>query len=550
MPGFPQTNHAFDVLITEVMFDPVPAVGMGGYEYIELYNAGEDTVNLANWIWQVGSKSSMLTEYKLSPGACVLLLPPNIIPKQEIKFLNLNKWQILSNSGQYLALKEPDGMLIHFMEYSPGLYIDALKRDGGWSLDMICRTYPCSPSSWKPSLNPLGGTPGYLVANDCYDVDEEVRPLRCGYLDSLHGFLYLSNYLKPDTGIEELVFESAEVLINEWEFYNDRTNCVLFTISDPFLSESIIKLDISGVAESCGGQEIFPSSVSWTHPVQPDSSDILISEILFNPGSDGIEFIELYNDSGKPVDASKLIIATINEDGTVKNFSRSGDRSELFFPEEYLIVSTDRNWMQRIYPDMPLKNHSSRKDLPAFVNSGGRIRLLNSDQLLLDEIQYDPDWHNQRIEDHSGVSLERLSFSVSGKLRDNWFSSASPNDFATPGYENSQIACDTIIKDHAIWLQNSVFSPDQDGVEDMAIVHFIMNQIGFSGQLEVRNPAGLLIREIQNWNLLPARGQFYWDGLDGDSRLVDSGLYILLFNFRHPDGSGGRWKKAVAVRNY
>lgn len=551
VPGFSQSYQAFEVIITEVMFDPVPIVGMGGYEYIELHNSGGDTVNLVDWIWQVGNKSVILSDYSLNPGSCVLLLPPDIRPDQEVNYLNLNKWPVLSNSGQYLVLKDHHGRLIHFMEYSPGLYPDALKRDGGWSLNLICRAYPCSQSSWKPSRDLPGGTPGFLVAEECHNVtNQKVKPLRCGYLDSLHGFLYLSHYLRPDTRTDELIFSSSVARINGWEFVDDRTNCILFTVSVPVIPEEIVKWLISGEAESCGGQQIDSNSVRWTNPEQPDSSDILVSEILFNPGSEGIEFIELYNASDSSVDAGNLIIATINDDGTVKDFSFGRKHSYLFFPGEYIVFSNDQSWMYRIYPDMPIENHCLRKDLPAFINSGGTIRVLNSDQIVLDEIRYEPDWHNKQIADQKGVSLERLSFSVSGLERDNWFSSASLSGFATPGYENSQFIGDTSTETHSIYLQNSVFSPDLDGINDLAIIHFRMNQIGFSGQIEVRNHAGLLIREIQSWNLLPVQGQFFWDGIDNDGRTVDSGLYILLFNYRHPDGSGGRWKKAVAVRNY
>ncbi|MCK5821166.1 MAG: lamin tail domain-containing protein [Bacteroidales bacterium] len=551
MPGLSQTHEAFEIVISEVMFDPLPAVGMGGYEYIELFNQGEDTVNLADWIWQVGSKSVLLTDFSLNPGACVLLLPPGIKPVESINYLNLIKWPVLSNSGQYLVLKDHGGRIIHFMEYSPGMYSDALKRDGGWSLDLICRSYPCAQESWKPSRDLPGGTPGFLVVDECYSLtDSLVKPIRCGYIDSLHGLLYLSNYLRPDTRNEDLVFFSSETQLIGWEFVDDRTNCILFTLSEILSSDKLVKLDVFGDAESCGGQQIASNSVRWMYPMQPDLSDILISEILFNPGSEGIEFIELYNASEKTIDAGKLIIATIDDDNTVKDFSRGGSRSILLFPEEYLVVSNDKNWMKRLYPDMPLENHVVRKDLPAFINSGGKIRILNSDQIVLDEIRYDPNWHNQRIKDHHGISLERLSFSVSGLDSNNWFSSSLLSGFATPGYKNSQSISDTLHEANSIWLQNSVFGPDLNATQSLAIIHFRMHQIGYFGQIEVRNQAGLLIKKIQNWNLLPLQGQFIWDGLDCDGSSVDSGIYILLFSYRHPDGSRGRWKKAVAIRNY
>ena len=44
------------LLISEIMFDPDPSVGLPLYEYVEWYNAGADTVDLAGWQWVAGDK--------------------------------------------------------------------------------------------------------------------------------------------------------------------------------------------------------------------------------------------------------------------------------------------------------------------------------------------------------------------------------------------------------------------------------------------------------------------------------------------------------------
>ena len=50
----------------------------------------------------------------------------------------------------------------------------------------------------------------------------------------------------------------------------------------------------------------------------PDSSlenDIIINEILFNPKEDGVDYVEIYNNSNSFLDLSKLRIANFFEFG-------------------------------------------------------------------------------------------------------------------------------------------------------------------------------------------------------------------------------------------
>ncbi|MEA3356978.1 MAG: lamin tail domain-containing protein, partial [Patescibacteria group bacterium] len=68
------------ILINEVMYDPDGADS--GYEWLELINLSDSTVNLEGWTIQVAGNSfadkTELPEYWIEPGSIVLVGEPNV----------------------------------------------------------------------------------------------------------------------------------------------------------------------------------------------------------------------------------------------------------------------------------------------------------------------------------------------------------------------------------------------------------------------------------------------------------------------------------------
>jgi hypothetical protein len=437
------------------------------------------------------------------------------------------------------------------MSYSPGLIPDALKRAGGWSLELQSENYPCSAASWFVSQNPNGGSPGAVsfVDHD-HKTYPEFKASRIGFLSSEEGLLHFSDYLMPDTKPEDLKILSEDNAELIWSFYNSRTDCLKFYNSRLNAENTIQKIRIVGSAYSCNHQSLQSTELKWGIPVLPEPGDILISEIMFDPHVDGVEYIELYNMSEKVVDANELILATLDEFGSVKDFSMSGSSSNLMLPVSFLVLSPDEIWLRQFHPDIPDGLCHERKNLPSLINTGGGIQVLNSYQEIIDEAIYDPKMHYSRIKDTRGISLERISYTQSGVNSFNWYSAASLYNHATPGVKNSQESQFQKESVQNINLINPVIMSSNDGVADMALIQFSMDKIGYSGQVEVRDQRGFLIKVIHPWGLLPMEGLLFWDGLDESGRPAKDGIYILLFNYDHPEGKRKRWKKAVGLYNH
>ncbi len=549
--GYSQTIPSYSVLITEILFDPSPAVELPDFEFVELYNNSPDTIDLNAWQWQVGDRSVILPSCIIAPYQCIIICSATAESKFEVKKCIPPKWLTLTNSGQYLVLKNEQGTIIHFADYSPSMFNDALKRDGGWSLELTCLERPCDQESWQVSEQKEGGSPGYLIRDDCTVVPHTAfKAIRCGYISSSEVLVFFNRPFFPATQSSEIMFRVGPSSAPAWSFFNDRCDQVIVELPDQLADHEILSMNISGDAFDCNGQKLEPASLFLGIPEEPDSGDIIISEILFDQDDTGLEFIELYNNSDRLFDLSQLIIATLDDTGFVKDFSRKGDLSFLLFPDHYAVICTDLIWFKKKYKDAPAGCVHIRKDMPVLSNYGGHIRLMDQNQQILDEAKYDPGWHNDRLSDTKGVSLERINNNTSGVSSSNWYSAAASSDYATPGCENSQRLYPGGEEKGKFTLMNELVTPDQDGFNDQAVIMLNMGEHGYMGRFEVRTPSGFLIRLVQDWDLLPSAGQLCWDGLDDYHHHVTPGIYILIVNYADSQGHKGRWKMACGVMNH
>ena len=69
--------------------------------------------------------------------------------------------------------------------------------------------------------------------------------------------------------------------------------------------------------------------------------DGIINEILFNPRSNGYDYVEFYNKSNKIFDASKLYIANRNSSGVISSINSLSTTPFYIFPGDYIVVTED-----------------------------------------------------------------------------------------------------------------------------------------------------------------------------------------------------------------
>ncbi|MCS7078078.1 MAG: gliding motility-associated C-terminal domain-containing protein, partial [Bacteroidia bacterium] len=122
-------------------------------------------------------------------------------------------------------------------------------------------------------------------------------------------------------------------------------------------------------------------------------------------------------------------------------------------------------------------------------------------------------------------------------------SAASTAGFGTPGYENSQRVL--VNENEGISLSPKVFSPDNDGRDDLLAIHYNFNQ-PTTLRIYIFDAQGRLVRRLKENELVGTEPSFFvWDGTDENGEKCRMGIYIVWVETS--DGQNGKHKKYKLV---
>lgn len=180
-----QAQERYAIVIDEIMADPSPQVGLPNNEWIELKNVSSSPINIQNWrIADATGQSGTMPSFILQPDSFVIVCTSSAVPLLSVfgKTIAVTSFPSLDNDGETLSLKSSTGKTIHAVEYSSAWFTNELKKDGGWTLEMIDTKNPCAMSdNWKASISTTGGTPGYKNSVDAIITDNKAPVLLNAY---------------------------------------------------------------------------------------------------------------------------------------------------------------------------------------------------------------------------------------------------------------------------------------------------------------------------------------------------------------------------------
>ena len=239
-------------------------------------------------------------------------------------------------------------------------------------------------------------------------------------------------------------------------------------------------------------------------------------------------------------------MANRNNSNTISSIIQISSTPLYIFPGDYFVVTENAENLALNYlvknPDAVFTVSA----LPSFPDDKGFVLLLNQQGVVVDEVNYSDNWHFKLIDNAEGVSLERVDPDDSSNIAANWHSAASTAGYGTPGYKNSQFKNLQSIA-ATIEVTPKIFSPDNDGFNDIATIQYKIDQPGYVANVTIFDAAGRPIRNLVRNGTLSTSGSWNWDGLDDKGLKLPVGTYILFSEIFNLQGKKERFKNVVVL---
>lgn len=548
--NLPGTAGPGDVVITEIMADPLPVVSLPAKEYLEIFNRTEGVFNLKNWSLSDGNSRCIFPEKILLPGEYLILCQQQdtVLFKDFGKTAGLKSFPALTDGGKIIFICDCDGNLVNGIEYSSGWYGDGLKDGGGWSLEIIDPDFPFyQEGNWHASISKEGGTPGKINSVSEENPDLIFSGIENVFPDDSNTIsLYFSEtVINLHKNIKNIEIGGSDVI----NLFPSDPLMRKYTVipSEPLHDGRIYTLNAGDGVMDFAGNRIQRNEFSFGMPDQVQHGDILFNEVLFNPLPGEPDFIEFYNYSERIIDPSDLILVSVNDeinDTSSVVFVLAEKRCIL--PKDYFVITTDKkNLLNRFFTSDPYKIFEV-SHLPSMPDDNGHLILFDRKLEKIDEVVYDENMHYSLLGGKEGISLEKITKNGSSADRSEWHSASEASGWGTPGAPNS------VLSEKAEGNERVVFSstritPDNDGNEDVLVIDLTLKDTGNIISVTVFNETGGFVKKLTDNLLAGPDASIIWNGTAEDEKLVNTGIYIILISVFNDTGKTQKWKKVCTV---
>jgi Lamin Tail Domain/CHU_C Type IX secretion signal domain/Bacterial Ig-like domain len=548
-----QVANRYDIVIDELMADPTPQVSLPNNEWIELRNTSSTAFNLLGWrIGDATGQSGTMPSYNLLPDSFVIVCTASAVAAMSVygPAISVTSFPSLDNTGDVIYLRSPQNRIIHSVSYTDSWYQNELKKDGGWTLEMIDPKNPCSGfTNWKASTDIKGGTPGKKNAVDAVNADAAAPQLIRAYaIDSVNISLAFDeplDSLKAATAdnysISDGIGEPQSAIAVAPTF-----DKVSLRLNTPLSRNKVYTITVSVVTD-CKNNLIGSKNTARVGLSEiADSLDIVINEILFNPRSSGTDYVEIYNRSNKIIDLKQAYIANRSSAGVISNIEQLSADNYLFFPQDFMVITEDPAIVKRDFITQNMDAFVTVASMPSFNDDEGDVIILNAQGNITDELNYDEKWHFKLIDNREGVALERIDYNAPTQNQDNWHSAATSVGYGTPTYKNSQYRLDLQVQGTII-VSPEVVSPDNDGMDDFATIDYNFPSPGYVANITIFDANGRVVRYLQRNALCGRKGNFRWDGLGEKFQKLPVGIYVIYTEVFNLDGKKKQFKNTIVL---
>jgi len=547
-------HKAFDVVINELMPDPDPAINLPTEEYVELRNRTPFKINLKNWTISTPTSTKKIPNLTIEPDSFVVLTAAgnfNAFDNYGVFVYEVTSFPSLLNDGTTLTIRDSNSVVINSINYLSSWYNDVNKKDGGWSMEQIDANNPCGgQSNWHASTNPNGGTPGRRNSVISSNTDNTSPILeRIAVLSADTIMLFFNESLDSlslqnpasytfDNGLTAPTY----ILPISADFKK-----VKLKLSSSLVGSTIYNCTVTGNIKDCVGNLISTgSSALFGLPLPALPNDVVINEVLFDPTTTGIDFVELYNRSNKIIDLKDLRIGSMDTLTSILTYTEKiTEDGYLLFPETYIVLSENGTTVKREYQTINPKGFYDIVDLPSMNIDDDVVTLSDKNSIVIDNLIYTSKMHFPLLVSSKGVSLERIDFNRPTNDKTNWNSASEAVGFATPAYKNSQY----LLADggSGVSITNPLFSPDNDGYYDVLNINYKLDEIGKIANIYIYDSKGRQVRYLIRNQQLQQEGTVSWNGINDDNEKAPIGIYVVYIELFNLSGKLNKYKLSCTL---
>jgi hypothetical protein len=528
----------YNIIIDEIMADPDPPAGLPNAEYIELYNTTDVDIEITNYyISDAAGASDVFPAFVLAANAYVIISDvanTGLFDAYGDVFY-ISDFPSLNNDGDHIQLFDAVNTLLHDISYTADWYHDVIKSEGGYALEMIDVNFPCQgENNWNASAAATGGTPGVVNAVTAENPDITAPSVLSAFPPTTDSLIVFFNEALDAESITPGNFfvDNGIGAASSASFDVSNPTVVNIFFTTPFAENILYTVSCSGIKDCSGNEALLNNSAQFGLTTPADSADIVINEILFNPDTDGFDYVELYNRSDKFIDISNIYLAEydIDDTATITELTVIATAPRLLLPGKYVLITENIDNVAEQYFISTTDNFIHNSGTPNFPDDEGIAAIQLPDGTILDRLHFYSDWHFALLDDENGVSLERLNYDAATQNENNWHSAAEDKHFGTPGYQNSVFG-DIAAGENMFSVAYDVFSPDGDGFHDLLIINYNNITSGTTASITIFDAQGRLIKQLANAVTLSSEGFITWDGLNADDAMSRMGIYIAYAEF-------------------
>jgi hypothetical protein len=547
------TPFQYDIVIDELMADPSPQVALPNNEWIELKNTSPFDIDLQGWhIADLSEQSGPMPSYHLKPDSLVIVCSNSAAAALAAygSTIAVTSFPSLDNTTDAVYLTSPQNKIIHAVNYKDDWYQNELKKQGGWTLEMIDTKNPCNGAdNWKASTDLKGGTPAAKNSVDGNNPDRTAPQLLHAFattpnditlvfdepLDSTKGAAIINYSISDGIGAPQTATVITPMFDN-----------VSLHLSTALQAGKIYTVTATHITDCAGNAIGAANTARVALSTIADSLDIVINEILFNPPANGVDYVEIYNRSNTIINLQQLYIANRSSTGVISSITPLSATTRLLFPQEYMVITEDPAIVKSQYITLNPNAFTPVTTMPSFNDDKGDVLILNAQGNIIDELVYSDKWHFKLIDNTEGVALERIDPDAPTQQEDNWHSAATSAGYGTPTYKNSQYKIAEQVQGD-ITITPEIVSPDNDGIDDVATIAYHFPEPGYVANITVFDAAGRTVRYLQRTALCGTTGNYRWDGLGEKNQQLPVGIYIIYTEVFNLNGKKKQFKNVVVL---